>query len=232
MSQRHHVLELSKRFLKIFVPLVSDVLDDEYGGLKNNFLMSSDIKPLVPDGQIAGVALTFRGATTWKEPSQPSLEELRGNVGIRALEGITSGDVVVYDTGGCTDVAAWGELISNAAAARGGHGAVVDGAVRDVVRMSWIKPSFHVFAKSTTPADSKGRFDTIECNVPVRCGGVRVEPGDFIFGDPDGVVVIPKKIVEEVLVKSEERMAREDKAREALRKGNPLADTIHTYGVG
>ena len=83
-----------------------------------------------------------------------------------------------------------------------------------------------------TPVDSKGRFDTIEYNVPIRCGGVRVEPGDFIFGDQDGVIVVPQKIVEEVLVKSEERMTKEDKVREALRRGDPIADVTHKYGVG
>lgn len=225
-------MKLSERYLKLFVTLVSDTLDDEYGGLTRNYVMSSEIKPVFPGGKVAGAALTFRGATTWKVPVQPSLEDLRASVGIRALESVSPGDVIVYDTSGCFDVAAWGELISNAAKARGGHGAVVDGAVRDVTRIGWIKPPFQIFARGTTPADSKGRFDTIEYNVPVRCGGVRVEPGDFIFGDSDGVAVIPKNIVEEVLVKSEERMVKEDKVRDALRKGEPIADVTHRYGVG
>jgi 4-hydroxy-4-methyl-2-oxoglutarate aldolase len=97
--------------------------------------------------------------------------------------------------------------------------------------LSWIKPRFEVFAKSVTSRDSKGRFEVLEYNVPVKCGGVYVEPGDFVFGDRDGVVIIPKKITGEVLAKAEERMTKEDKVREALRKGEPVADVVHRYGV-
>jgi len=225
--------DLISRLQNLFVALVTDTLDDDYGGLhEKRYLMSPDIKPLLPDMRVAGVACTFRGAASAKIGGPiPPLEELRKATWVKGLESIKPNDVVVYATNYCKSVGVLGELMANAFAARGGVGAITDGYARDLNRLLWIKPSFPFFATGSTAADSKGRFEFLDFNEPVWCGGVLVNTGDYILGDFDGVVVIPQKIAEEVITKAEARSKSEDKVRVAFRKGEPIADVFDKYRV-
>jgi regulator of RNase E activity RraA len=169
MSDFLERLKLVERLSKLYVALVSDTLDLEYGGLDyNKYLMSSDIRPALPDMRIAGIAHTLKGAPTTKREPSMSLEDLRKAKWVLALESIKPGHVIVYDTSNCRTAACWGELISNAARARGAVGAVVDGFVRDINRLLWIKPTFPVFATGFTAADSYGRFELIDYNINIE----------------------------------------------------------------
>src|SRR6185312_15677466 len=103
------------------------------------------------------------------------------------------GEVAVIGTAQSTRNAPWGELLSTAAKARGARGAVVDGLVRDIGKMEEL--GFPVFAAGIKPVDSMGRGIVTAYNVPVECGEVLVHPGDFVFADFDGVVVIPQAVV-------------------------------------
>jgi regulator of RNase E activity RraA len=141
------------------------------------------------------------------------------------------GCVVVVATGGNRSAACWGELMSNAARARGAVGAAVDGAIRDVPKILEISPPFQVFASSFTPADSKGRVEFSDKQVEVVCGDVRVRPGDIVFGDFDGVVVIPKEVAEEVVKKAEDKVRRESEFRAAIRRGEDFRKTVERYKV-
>lgn len=233
MNNLSEKLKLVERLRNLYVALVSDTLDVEYGGLDyNKYLMSPDIRPALPEMRIAGIAHTLKGApTTKREPPLP-LEELKKAKWVRALESVKPGNVIVYDTSNCRTAACWGELISNAVVARGALGAVVDGFVRDINRLLWIKPMFPVFATGFTAADSYGRFDLTDYDITIKCGGVFVRPGDFILGDFDGVIVIPYEIAEDVIAKAEERARKEDAVREAFRRGEPIAEVVYKYGVG
>ena len=194
--------------------------------------MSTKVKPVLPSMRVAGVARTWRGAVTTKVGGPiPPLEELRELTWIKALEGFKTNDVLVYGTGYCRTVGVLGELMANAIAGRGGAGAITDGFARDVNRLLWIKPPFPFFATGMTALDSKGRFELLDVNEPTWCGGVLVSPGDFILGDLDGVVVIPRDIAEEVISKSEKKMKSEDKVRIAFRRGDPIAETFDRYKV-
>jgi regulator of RNase E activity RraA len=108
---------------------------------------------------------------------------------------------------------------------------VVDGAIRDVPKILEISPPFQVFASSFTPADSKGRVEFSDKQVEVVCGDVRVRPGDIVFGDFDGVVVIPKEVAEEVVKEAEDKVRRESEFRAAIRRGEDFRKTVERYKV-
>jgi regulator of RNase E activity RraA len=106
---------------------------------------------------------------------------------------------------------------------------VVDGLVRDIRKIEDI--SFPVFAAGIKPVDSMGRGIVTAYNVPVECGEVIVNPGDFVFGDHDGIIVVPSAIVEEVLSIASDKVRRENNSRAELQKGAFLRDVFAKYGV-
>jgi regulator of RNase E activity RraA len=122
--------------------------------------------------------------------------------------------------------------MTTAAIARGGRGLVTDGLARDLNRIELMRPVFPVFATGAIPTSGKGRFGIREFDVPVWCGGITVQPGDFILGDLDGVIVIPRGIALSVISKSEERLRTEGKVREAFQKRKPIAGVMKKYKVG
>ena len=120
--------------------------------------------------------------------------------------------------------APWGELLSTAAKARGARGAVVDGLIRDILKIEEL--GFPVFASGIKPVDSMGRGVVTAYNVPVECGEVLVNPGDFVFADYDGVVIIPKDVVKPVLDLATEKVRRENSSRAELMQGAYLARRV------
>ena len=106
-------------------------------------------------------------------------------------------------------IAPWGELLSTAAQVRGAAGALMDGCTRDIKAIRAM--NFPVFHGGIAPLDSKGRGRVMALDVPVRCAGVKVATGDLVFGDADGVVVIPRAVEEKVL----DARVRQDQGREA-----------------
>jgi regulator of RNase E activity RraA len=120
-------------------------------------------------------------------------------------------------------------LLSTAARARGARGAVIDGLVRDVKKIEEL--GFPVFAAGIKPVDSRGRGIVIDCNVRVDCGGVLVSPGDLVFADYDGVVVIPAEVLPDVIRLADEKVTRENHTREELTSGAYLRDVYEKYGV-
>jgi len=118
--------------------------------------------------------------------------------------------------------------MSTAARERGCTGAVVDGGVRDVDFINAMK--YPVFARFKCSASSIGRWDISECQVPVKIGDTIIRPGDFVFGDTDGVVIVPQAIILEVLVAAEDVYQREGSMREQLRQGVSIKDAYAKYG--
>ncbi|MGA2666390.1 MAG: RraA family protein [Nitrososphaerales archaeon] len=209
----------------MYVAAVTDIMDDM--GL-NDQIMTAGIKAVNPEAKLVGVALTVETAwySGYKKFDKFSYEPL-----FRIFEGMTPGCVITMATGGRTSAATWGELVSNAARAKGAAGFVTDGCVRDVQGILEISPPFPVFAREYTPARSEGRLDYGRVNVPVVCGGVRVEPGDVVFGDRDGVAVIPRGSIDDVMEKARETVRRESAFRSDIRGGADLRATIEKYGV-
>jgi regulator of RNase E activity RraA len=148
---------------------------------------------------------------------------------IEAVDSILPGEVVIISTQRSQRNAPWGELLSTAATARKARGAVIDGLIRDVKKIEEI--GFPVFAAGIKPVDSKGRGIVTEYNVPVECGGVTVHPGDLVFADYDGVVVIPSGAVREAVELATKKVGLENKARADLQRGEYLRDVYKRYGV-
>jgi regulator of RNase E activity RraA len=150
-------------------------------------------------------------------------------VEIEAVDSLQPGEVAVVGTQKSVRNAPWGELLSTAARARGARGAVVDGLVRDVRKIEEL--GFPVFASGIKPVDSSGRGVVTAYNVPVECGDVIVDPGDFVFADFDGVVVVPKDMVVVVLRLAADKVSRENSSRAELMNGAYLRNVFDRYGV-
>jgi regulator of RNase E activity RraA len=185
--------------------------------------MRADLRPLMPNVCFAGWARTIACIDVFHIPEDPYAKE------IEAVDSILGGEVVVVSTADSTRNAPWGELLSTAARARGARGAVIDGLVRDVRKIEEL--GFPVFARGIKPVDSKGRGLVIDYNVPVDCGGVMVNPGDLVFADFDGIIVIPGEVLPEAIRMATEKVSRENNSRAELMRGAFLRDVYNKYGV-
>ena len=151
---------------------------------------------------------------------------------MKACQGLSAGEISVWSGDG-EGICYFGELIAIGMKERGCTGALVDGGVRDI---RWIGDhGFPVFAKYRTPVQSIGRWKVTACQVPVFVRGagashITVQPGDFILGDDDGVIVIPADIAEKVLVEAERLTEVEKNIREELKKGMTLAEALAKFG--
>jgi 4-hydroxy-4-methyl-2-oxoglutarate aldolase len=151
-------------------------------------------------------------------------------VEIALVDDLRPDDVAVFACGGPTErMAPWGELLSTAARCRGAVGCVTDGLVRDVRRIR--EMGFPVFAGGIGPLDSRGRCKMMAMDVPVECAGVACRSGDYLFGDVDGVVVIPGAIAQAAVDLAMEKVTSEDHTRDALLAGRSLKDVYDEHGV-
>ena len=148
---------------------------------------------------------------------------------IDLVDDLRPGDVAVFACSGNLRIAPWGELLSTAAQARGAVGCVTDGLVRDVRAIREMR--FPVFSGGIGPLDTRHRGMMMEADVPARIGGVKVESGDLIFGDVDGLVVLPKKIAADVIARADDKVAAENTTRDELRSGMLLKDVFKKHGV-
>jgi 4-hydroxy-4-methyl-2-oxoglutarate aldolase len=204
----------------LYTAVVSDSLDQL--GLREQ-AMREYLRPLFPACKFAGWARTIACADVYHVPDAPY------DLEIEALDSVLAGEVVIVSTGRSVRNAPWGELLSTAARARGARGAVIDGLVRDVKKIEDSK--FPVLAAGIKPVDSMGRGVVTAYNVPVECGEVLVQPGDFVFADYDGVVVVPRDQVLDVLRLAADKVTRENHSRAELSGGAYLRDVYNKYGV-
>jgi regulator of RNase E activity RraA len=205
---------------KLYAPVISDALD-AIG--YHNQAMRCDIRPLYMEAVAVGRAMPVLCIDVYEIPSEPYQME------IEAVDSLKPNDVLVCTTNDSKRNCFWGELLSTAARTRGARGAVVEGFIRDTKKI--IAMQFPVFMTGISPVDSKGRGDVLAYNVPIMCGGVRVNPGDIVFGDYDGVVVIPKAVEKEVIEAAFEKVSGENRTREELLKGSTLRAVYDKYGV-
>ena len=151
-------------------------------------------------------------------------------VEIALVDDLKPGDVAVLACGGPTErIAPWGELLSTASHCRGAEGCVTDGLVRDVRQIRAM--GFALFHGGIGPLDTKGRARMVEMDTPVECGGVLIRPGDLIFGDVDGVVVIPGGEAEAILAEAFRKVTAENTTRDELLDGRLLREVYERHGV-
>lgn len=211
--------ELTRRYRALYTGAVSDVVDSL--GLRQQALPHY-ITPLTLDMVVAGPAFTGQGYPVDNVKNDDS------DTRIRMLESIKPGTVSVWSSAGHFTSAHWGEIMSNAARERGCTGAVVDGGLRDTRFV--LKMGFPVFCRFRCSASSIGRWEIKEWMIPIRIGDTVINPDDFVFGDCDGVVVIPKSLAVEVLLKTEEIVKRENAMRADLAQGMAVSDVYKKHG--
>jgi len=223
------IITLCERLEKTYTPAVCDTLDEM--GFMHQALCAG-FTPIMPKAAVAGPAFTMEEAKTRKSTR---LKEYDPEFVAKVLEDLfgtmQKGQVVAVNANEFYGAGAWGELMSTTCKYFGGvKGAVVDGPIRDINRILEIE--FPVWARGNIPTDSIGRVDLVAIGAPIWCGGVRVNPGDIIFADCDGVVVIPIKDVDlkEVVEKAEEVVQAERRSRQEIRQGKSLLDVYRKYG--
>ena len=188
--------EILKRVLALYVAAVSDAADEV--GL-NQVCMEREIVPLTQNQRMAGFARTGK---LIRSPVNRPYDEKQLDVFMSMATRAKDGDLIAIDMSGARDCSAWGQVLTRIGMPLGVRGAVVDGTSRDIDDIN--KMDFPVFARGRHPGTMRGRMDMEHVNEPIICGGVTVAPGDLIFGDGDGVVVIPIERIEDVLSHAEE----------------------------
>ena len=205
------------RLNALHTPVVADVLD-RLGRREQTF--KAGIGPLFPGARMSGVARTVQTIPVEEIPAEPYKGEMA------AVDALGPGDVMVVSP---CDWSFWGELLSTAARYRDCRGVVIDGYTRDTKAI--IAMGFPVFCRGIHPADSLGRIDVVDHDVPIHCGGVLVQPGDLILADDDGVVVIPIDLAEEAITLGEEKIRGENLVRKALAEGMSVTEAFRVHGI-
>lgn len=207
---------------RLFTAVLSDCLDA--AGHRNQ-AMHARIRPLDETLVLCGRARTALYMDVYDAPEGENPYELE----IRLVDDLKADEVPVFACGTSGRISPWGELLSTAARARNAAGVVMDGMTRDVRAIRAMK--FPVFAGGIGPLDAKGRGKVMALDVPVEVAGARVCPGDLVFGDADGVVVVPRAVEDQVVAAALAKVAGESATRDALARGERLADVFRRHGI-
>lgn len=216
------------RLKRLYTAAVYDIMDEM--GLPNQCLDLA-IKPLDRSMRVAGPAFTIACAPDARLDWEYDNDEVKRFTFFRRMY---RGCVVLISSGGERQAGHWGELMSVSSQARGAAGVIVDGGIRDGNILMGME-NWPVFARYLSPIESKNRTRIRAIEEPIAVGGsltsqVRVNPGDWLFGDMDGVVVIPARQIDEVLRKAESIGGIEDQVREEIRNGADVTEVFEKYG--
>lgn len=212
------VKEMCERFERLFSGSVSDALRER---VLMNQVLPHDILPIERDMVLAGTAFTMKSV---KSSHTEGEMEFRGKL----LQQVSENDVCIWYTGGDEASAHWGEVMTLTSKSRGARGAVVDGGLRDTKQV--LQHDFPVFYKYRTPNGSLGRCRLVEYQKPIVIGDVIINPGDFVVGDIDGVVVVPREISYEILQRAEELVFGEEEIKEWIENGNSPEEIVDKGG--
>jgi regulator of RNase E activity RraA len=207
---------------RLYTAVLSDVLDEL--GYRDQ-AMPACIRPLDDALVLAGYARTGLYRDVYRVVPGENPYELE----IALIDDLAADEVPVLGCGGSRRIAPWGELLTTASRARGAAGCVTDGFVRDIRHIRSL--GFPVFHAGIAPLDSKGRGMIAEIDVPIRCAGVAVTPGDLVVGDADGVIVVPRAVEEQALSRAFEKVGSENRTRDELAAGARLRDVFEKYHV-
>ena len=207
---------------RLYSGVISDVLDS-LGHMHH--AMAPHVRPLDEALVLFGRARTGVYMPVYHVEAGSNPYELE----IALVDDLKADDVAVLACPPGNRIGPWGELLSTAARARGAAGAVTDGLARDVKLIR--EMAFPVFCGGIGPLDSKGRGIVMKIDVPIECGGVSVAPGDWIFGDIDGVCVIPAGLAGKTIELALEKVAHETTVREELAAGEPLRSVFARHQI-
>ncbi len=204
----------------LYSGIICDVLDGL--GYRNQAL-SNAISGLTEDTVIFGPAFTSIGTQVYSMPENPLIAQTR------VVDQLGEGEIYVLVTRGEYNCAVFGELFATAINQRKGAGVLLDAYARDIKALKQM--DFPLFYRGTNPKTSKGRCEINECQIPVIMDGVTINPGDYIFGDCDGIVIIPKDLIEEVLDRSFALIQDENRVRDSLLSGDSLEKVYTEIGA-
>jgi len=191
--------DLLRRYEGLYSGAVSDVLREH---CLLDQTLPSHLTPLRPERTVAGIAFTVKSAPNTK---------ITGELTFRTqmLDEMHPDSFIVWDTSGDAEATAWGGVMTATAIGKGIKAAVIDGGIRDTKQI--LEKDFPVFYKYRSPNGSLGRCLISHYQTPIKIGTTLVRPGDVVLGDIDGVIVVPRKIAVEVLLRAEEILANERK---------------------
>ena len=210
--------ELCARYETLSTPIINDALREReylYQTLPHT------IMPLRDEMRVAGEAFTIKGTK-----SLIIKDEMTERA--QMLESIPTGSVVVWDTSQDDESAQWGEVMTMAARKRGCRGAIIDGGVRDTHKV--LEQGFPLFVKYRSSNGMLGRFRITGWQVPIKIGDVFINPGDIVFGDIDGVIVVPRDLAYEVLVRGEEIAGAESEIKRWIQDGMSAGEVVDRGG--
>lgn len=217
---------LAKR--ELFTAVVGDIMDGI--GLRSQFL-PPQIQPLHEQMVVIGRAMTVLEADVFTDEPLESANPLMSKhfgLMLEALDDLKRNEVYIC-TGSSPSYALWGELMSTRAMKLGAAGAVVDGYSRDSRGILELK--FPTFSHGRYAQDQKPRGKVVDYRVPLQIGQVRVNTGDIVFGDIDGVCIVPARAVEETFTKSLEKARGEKLVRKAIEEGMGAVEAFRKFGI-
>ena len=211
---------LADRFRAVYTAALADVLDARGRHFQT---LPPEVRPLERGMRVAGPAYTVEG-----RPAPQGDHDTANRKVLAMLGEVPTVAVAVYQCHHGSS-AHLGELSVTSLKARGCAGAVLDGGCRDVDFI--LREGFPVFCRHVTPEDSTWRWELSATQEPVEIGGVPIHPGDWVVGDDDGLVVVPRAEAEDVLAEADAKAATESEIRVAVRQGMPPLEAYETYGT-
>jgi regulator of RNase E activity RraA len=213
---------------ELFTSVVGDVMDKL--DLQHQFL-PPQIQPLRQDMVVLGRAMPALSVDVFAERIAGSANRLMDKsfgLMLEALDDLRKNEVYV-NTGSSPRNALWGELMSTRARKLGSRGAVLNGYVRDSKAI--LNMSFPTFAFGSYGQDSAPRCKVVDFRIPIEVGQVRVRPADIIFGDIDGVLLVPVEVEDEVFARALEKARGEKLVKKAIEKGSSAVEAFEKYGI-
>ncbi len=204
------VKELLSRYEQLYTGAISDVLREH--ALLDQAL-PGHMKPLRPERTVAGLAFTVKSAPNVKITGEMTFRT-------QMLTELPADSMVVWDTSNDEKATLWGGVMTATAVGLGVKGAVIDGGIRDTHQI--LEKDFPVFYKHRIPNGSLGRCLITHYQIPIKIGDAVIRPGDIVLGDIDGVIVVPRDIAYEVLVRAEEIKANEKKIFSWVAEGQTI----------
>lgn len=204
---------------KLYTPVVGDILDAM--GYVHQFL-PPEIRPMREDMKLAGRAMTVLMIDVFGPQKKPF------GLLTEALDQLQENEIYIA-AGGTGRCAYWGELLTATARTRGAVGAVLHGYHRDTPQV--LSQNWPVFSCGPWAQDSSVRTQVVDFRCPIEIGQVTIHDGDLIFGDMDGVLVIPKAVAEQVVEQALEKAAGEKKVRAAIEGGMSATEAFRVFGI-
>lgn len=212
---------------ELFTAVVGDVLD--VLGYQHQFLPAG-IMPLEKQMRVVGRAMTVLEADVFSATSDtvgPLAPKPFGLL-FEALDDLRENEIYIA-TGSSLRYALWGGLMTTRALHLKAAGAVLDGYARDCNEIEVL--GLPVFCRGTYAQDQGPRGKVIDYRTPIEIEGIRIEPGDLLFGDREGVLVIPRAVEQEAVGKAIEKVRTENKVADAIRGGMSTKEAFETFGV-